>query len=83
MSTSDIVESVRLSGFFMAVVSDVGVSSGGISLAGVKFLGVFSEFMVASRINIVLILKPLKTIVLRLRGLFLRLGVQTRVGLYM
>ena len=83
MSTSDIVESVRLSGFFMAVVSDVGVSSGGISLAGVKFLGVFSEFMVASRINIVLILKPLKTIVLRLRGLFLHLRDQTRVELYM
>ena len=66
MSTSDIVESVRLLVFFMAVVSDVRVLSGGISLAGVEFLGVFLEFMVASIINVVLILKPLKTIVLRL-----------------
>ena len=80
---SDIVESVRLPVDFTAVVSGVGALSGGISLAGVKFFGIFSELMVTSRIDVVLILKPQKIIVLSLQGLFLRLGVQTRVGLYM
>ena len=68
LSTSGIVESDRLPVVFTAVASGAGASGGSTPLEGVKFLGVFLEFVVASIINIVLVLKQLKIILLCLGG---------------
>ena len=66
---------------FMGLTVGGGLSGAVPPLAGSTFPVVFLEFIVASRFNVGLVLKPFIFTVLRSTRGFLRLEGQTRVGL--